>query len=82
MAQSMFGHNVGVWIGVNDRQIENTYINSDGSGVDWLNWNDGVREVFLVHVGGTRCVTSSTDHNLKIHACITLTVEFIRTSIY
>ena len=46
MAQSMFGHNVGVWIGVNDRQIENTYINSDGSGVDWLNWNDGVREVF------------------------------------
>ena len=26
MAQSMFGHNVGVWIGVNDRQIENTYV--------------------------------------------------------
>lgn len=41
MAQSMFGHNVGVWVGVNDRQIENTYINSDGSGVDWLNWNQG-----------------------------------------
>jgi hypothetical protein len=50
MAQSMFGHNVGVWIGVNDRQIENTYINSDGSGVDWLNWNDGVREVLYMLV--------------------------------
>ena len=37
-----------------------------------------VREIFVVHVGGTRCVTSSTDHIMKIHARITLTVEFIR----
>ena len=37
-----------------------------------------VKSVF-VHVGGTRCVTSSTGHTLKIQACITLTVEVIRT---
>jgi hypothetical protein len=38
-----------------------------------------VREIcIIVHVGGTRCVTSSTDHYMKIHARITLTVEFIR----
>jgi len=37
---------------------------------------------FIVHVGGTRCVTSSTDNNLKILARITLTVEFIRTCIF
>ena len=40
-----------------------------------------VREVFVIHVGGTRCVTSSTDHSLKIQARITLTVEVIRTCI-
>ena len=34
--------------------------------------------VFLVHVGGTRCVTSSTDNIMKIRARITWTVEFIR----
>ena len=28
----------------------------------------GVREVFIVHVGGTRCVTSSTDNMMKIQA--------------
>ena len=37
-----------------------------------------VREVFVIHVGGTRCVTFSTDNNMKIHGRITLTVEFIR----
>jgi len=37
-----------------------------------------VREVFIVHVGGTRCVTSSIENILKIRARITLTVEFIR----
>jgi hypothetical protein len=41
-----------------------------------------VKSVFIVHVGGTRCVTSSTDNNLKIHARITLTVEFIRGYIF
>jgi hypothetical protein len=35
----------------------------------------------IVHVGGTRCGTSSTDHYMKIHARITLTVECIRTCI-
>jgi hypothetical protein len=37
-----------------------------------------VKSVFIVHVGGTRCVTSSTDNIMKIHVRITLTVEFIR----
>jgi hypothetical protein len=42
-----------------------------------------VREIYIiVHVGGTRCVTSSTDHYMKIHARITLSVEFIRTCIF
>ena len=41
-----------------------------------------VREVFIIHVGGTRCVTSSTDHYLKIQARITLTVEVIRTCLF
>ena len=36
----------------------------------------------VVHVGGTRCVTSNTDNIMKIHARITLTVEFIRTCIF
>ena len=40
-----------------------------------------VREVFIVHVGGTRCVTSSPDNIMNIHARITLTVEVIRTCI-
>ena len=37
-----------------------------------------VREVFIVHVGGPRCVPSNTDNIMKIQAGITLTVEFIR----
>ena len=41
-----------------------------------------VREVFVIHVGGTRYVTSSTDNIMKIRARITLTVEFIRTCIF
>ena len=41
-----------------------------------------VKSVFVVHVGGTRCVTSSTDHYMNIHARITLSVEFIRTCIF
>ena len=41
-----------------------------------------VKSVFIVHVGGTRCVPSSTDNILKIRARITLTVEFIRTCIF
>ena len=40
-----------------------------------------VREVFVIHVGGTRCITSSTDNILKILARITWTVECIRTCI-
>ena len=41
-----------------------------------------VKLVFVIHVGGTRSVTSSTDNIMKIHARITLTVEFIRTCIF
>jgi len=35
-----------------------------------------VKSVFIIHVGCARCVTSSTDNNMKIHAGITLTVEW------
>ena len=41
-------------------------------------WTILVREVFVVHVGGTRCVTSSTDNIMKRQARITLTVDCIR----
>jgi hypothetical protein len=41
-----------------------------------------VREVFVIHVGGTRYVTSSTGNIMKIRARITLTVEFIRTCLF
>jgi hypothetical protein len=41
-----------------------------------------VKSVFIVHVGGTRCVTSRTDNIMKIHSRITLKVEFIRGYIF
>jgi hypothetical protein len=41
-----------------------------------------VKSVFVIHVGGTRWVTSRTDNNMKIHARITLTVECIRPCIF
>ena len=41
-----------------------------------------VTSIFMIHVGCTRCVTSSTDHNMKIRARITWTVECIRTCIF
>ena len=41
-----------------------------------------VREVLMIHVGGTRCVTSSTVHSMNIHARITWTVEVIRNFFY
>ena len=41
-----------------------------------------VKSVFIIHVGGTRCVTSSTDNIMNIRARITLTVEFIRGYIF
>jgi hypothetical protein len=44
-------------------------------------WARYVKSVFIVHVGGTRCVTSSTANNMKIQARITLNVEFIQTCI-
>ena len=40
-----------------------------------------VKSVFVVHVGGTRCVTSRTGKNIKRRARITLTVACIRTCI-
>ena len=45
-------------------------------------WCWYVKSVFIVHVGCTRCVTSSTDNIMKIHVRITLNVEFIRTCIF
>jgi hypothetical protein len=41
-----------------------------------------VKSVVVIHVGGTRYVTSSTDNILKIRARITLTVECIRARIF
>jgi hypothetical protein len=41
-----------------------------------------VKSAFIVHVGGTRCVTSSTDNIMKVHARRTLNVEFIRSCIF
>ena len=38
--------------------------------------------VFVIHVGGTRCVTSSTDNIMNIQARITLKVEFIPVFFY
>ena len=37
-----------------------------------------VKSVFIVHVGGTRCVTRSIDHIIQIHARITWGVVVIR----
>ena len=45
-------------------------------------WQWYVKSVFIVHVGGTRDVTSRTDNIMKIHARITLKVEFIRGYIF
>ena len=59
---------------------------NDAIGVDGWKGNElfewVVREVFIIHVGGTRCVPSSTDNTLKIHVRITLKVECIRTCIF
>ena len=41
-----------------------------------------VKSVFMIHVGGTRCVPSSTANIMKRPACMTLTVEVIRTRIF
>ena len=41
-----------------------------------------VREIFIIHVGGTRCATSSTDNTMNIQARITLNVECIRSCIF
>ena len=41
-----------------------------------------VKSVVMIHVGGTRCATSSTDKTMKIQAWITLNVECIRTCIF
>jgi len=45
-------------------------------------WKEYVKLVFVIHVGGTRGVPSSTDNIMKRLARITLTVEFIRTFIF
>jgi hypothetical protein len=43
---------------------------------------EAVREVFVIHVGGTRCVTSSTGNIMNRQARITLNVEFIRGYVF
>ena len=40
------------------------------------------QSVLMIHVGGTRCVTSRTGNIVNIHARITWTVEVIRTCIF
>ena len=45
-------------------------------------WQRYVKSVFIVHVGGTRCVPSRTDNIMKRQARITLKVEFIRGYIF
>ena len=62
---------------------------ADKNGTDFaLSYHRGVyhrgyvKSVFIIHVGGTRCVTSRTDNIMKIRARITLTVEVIRTCIF
>ena len=39
-----------------------------------------VREVFVIHVGGTRCVTWSLARSIQIHARITWGVALIRAN--
>jgi hypothetical protein len=52
-------------------------------GAEWWQIHDVLlKMVSYLHVGGTRCVTSSTDNTMKIRARITLTVECIRTCIF
>jgi len=48
--------------------------NSVNSGVQLLALEAQVCEVLMIHVGGTRCGTSNTDHTMNIHARITLGV--------
>ena len=43
----------------------------EGCGGDGKSW-------FIIHVGGTRCVTWSIDRIIQIHVRITWGVEFIR----
>ena len=50
-----------------------------GVGVTDGGAGDVVREVFVIHVGGTRCATSNTDHILNRQARVTWTVACIRT---
>ena len=45
--------------------------NQDDNAALWVR-----QSVFVVHVGGTRCVTFSTDNNMHVHARITLTVVY------
>jgi hypothetical protein len=49
---------------------------------EWYTEEGYVKSIFIVHVGGTRYVTSRTDNIMKIHARITLKVEFIRGYIF
>ena len=72
-----------------DRRVETAVYDHGGGATDFSTTRvhhrvvrHQVKSVFVVHVGGTRCVTSSTDHYMNIHARITLSVECIRTFIF
>ena len=62
----------------------NQKLHQEYDGDDLFTWQYAVyvKSVFIVHVGGTRYVTSRTDNIMKIHARITLKVEFIRGYIF
>ena len=42
----------------------------------------GFSYVLMIHVGGARCVTSTTDHPMKIQTRITLSVDCILLNVY
>ena len=73
----MFRYEPSIWLnGTTDPILQRIWFDHQKSlsGLDSQLGNESselVREVFIVHVGGTRCVTSSTDNNLKILARIT-----------
>ena len=62
----------------------NQKLHQEYDGDDLFTWQYAmyVKSIFIVHVGGTRYVTSRTDNIMKIHARITLKVEFIRGYIF
>jgi hypothetical protein len=63
---------------VSVQQVSTKDVGKKNKNEDAIALEEEVREVFIVHVGGTRCVTSSIDRIIQIHARITWGVVFIR----